>query len=188
MKIAIAITGASGSIYAKILLDKILLLKDIIKEVSLTYSSNAKTVWELEMGNNTYINYPFKVYRKEDFFAPFASGSAAYDAMIICPCSMGTLARIAQGTSNDLICRGADVMIKERKKLICVIRETPYNLIHLRNMVSLTEAGGIIFPASPPFYNKPENIEMAVSMVIDRILQQIGIQSPNAYQWGIEQI
>ena len=183
MKIAIAITGASGSVYAKIMLDKLAELKDNFEEISLVWSGNAQTVWELELGNKDYTNYPFKVFGKDDFFAPFASGSAAYDALIICPCSMGTLGRIAAGMSNDLITRAADVLLKERKKLICVVRETPYNLIHLRNMTTITEAGGIICPATPSFYSKPQTIEEAVSTVTDRALQLAGVDL-KTYRWG----
>lgn len=183
MKIAIAITGASGAIYAKVILDKLVQIKDSLEEVSLVWSSNAKMVWELELGNKDYSNYPFKVFGKDDFFAPFASGSAAYDALIICPCSMGTLGRIASGISNDLVTRAADVMLKERKKLICIIRETPYNLIHLRNMTSVTEAGGIICPATPSFYSKPQTIEEAVATVTDRALQLAGADV-QSYRWG----
>ena len=130
-------------------------------------------------------NTPFKVYGKEDFFAPFASGSAGYDALIICPCSMGTLGRIASGISNDLITRAADVLLKERKKLICVVRETPYNLIHLRNMTAVTEAGGIICPATPSFYSKPQTIEEAAETVVDRALQLAGIDI-KTYRWGAQ--
>src|SRR5688572_18439767 len=140
MKIAVAVTGASGAIYAKVLLDKLLEVKTGTDEIGLVWSDNARTVWEHELGNADYKNYPFKVWEKNDFMAPFASGSAGYDMLIICPCSMGTAGRIAAGISNDLITRAADVMLKERRKLICVVRETPYNLIHLKNMTTITEA------------------------------------------------
>ncbi|HVE61068.1 MAG TPA: UbiX family flavin prenyltransferase, partial [Chitinophagaceae bacterium] len=113
----------------------------------------------------------------------FASGSAQYDAMIIIPCSMGTLARIAAGISNDLVTRGADVMLKERKKLVLVLRETPYNLIHIKNMKTVTLAGGIICPASPSFYSKPQTIEQAASTVVDRVLDLAGIKN-ESFRWG----
>lgn len=183
MKIAIAITGASGSIYAKVMLDKLSQLKENFAEIALVWSGNAQTVWELELGNKAYGHYPFQVFGKDDFFAPFASGSAGYDALIICPCSMGTLGRIASGMSNDLITRAADVLLKERKKLICVVRETPYNLIHLRNMTTITEAGGIICPATPSFYSKPQTIEEVAATVVDRALQLAGIDL-KTYRWG----
>jgi flavin prenyltransferase len=185
MKIAIAITGASGAIYTKVMLDKLSVIKDRFEDISLVWSGNAQDVWQLELGHKQYEQYPFKVYGKDDFFAPFASGSAGYDALLICPCSMGTLGRIASGISNDLITRAADVLLKERKKLICVVRETPYNLIHLRNMTALTEAGGIICPATPSFYSKPQTIEEATETVVDRALQLAGVDI-KTYRWGSE--
>lgn len=183
MKIAIAITGASGTIYAKVLLSQLQTVKDQVKEVSLVWSDNAKTVWQHELGNDDFEKLPFNSYDKNDFMAPFASGSSSYQALIICPCSMGTLGRIANGISNDLITRAADVMLKERRKLICVVRETPYNLIHLKNMTTVTEAGGIICPATPSFYSRPENMEEAVKTVTDRVLQLCGVEV-KGYKWG----
>lgn len=183
MKIAVAVTGASGSVYAKVLLEKLQQLEGQVSEVSLVWSTNAHTVWQHELNNTMYETFPFKVWDKHDFMAPFASGSAGYDALIICPCSMGTLGRIAGGMSNDLVTRGADVMLKERKKLICVVRETPYNLIHLRNMTAVTEAGGIICPATPSFYSKPETIEDAAYTVVHRVLQLTGL-NVDGYKWG----
>ena len=120
---------------------------------------------------------------KKDFSAPFASGSAKYDALIIVPCSMGTLGRVAAGISNDLITRGADVMLKERKKLVCVVRDTPYNLVHIKNMETVTLAGGIICPASPSFYSKPDNFEALAATVIDRVIDLVGLQN-NSFRWG----
>ena len=139
-KIVIAVTGASGSIYAKVLFDKLMLLKEQIDTVGLVFSNNAKQVWKYELGDESYEKLPYKIYSKDDFTAPFASGSAAYNIMIVCPCSMGTLARIAGGISNDLTTRAADVILKERRKLILVIRETPYSLIHINTMKTITEA------------------------------------------------
>ncbi len=183
LKIAVAVTGASGSVYAKLLLGQLELFKDQVAEVGLVWSDNAYTVWQHELGNTDYGNYPFKVWGKQDFLAPFASGSSSYNALIICPCSMGTLGRIASGISNDLVTRAADVMLKERRKLICVVRETPYNLVHLRNMLTVTEAGGIICPATPSFYSKPQTIEEVADTVIQRVLQLAGIET-NGYKWG----
>ncbi len=124
-KIIVAITGASGSIYAKVLLDKLVALQDQIDAVGIVMSDNAKDVWKFELDDTSYDNLPFKIYNKNDFFAPFASGSAKYESMVICPCSMGTMARIATGISNDLTTRAADVILKERRKLILVTRDTP---------------------------------------------------------------
>lgn len=183
MKIAVAITGASGSVYAKVLLDKLKQLSGQVKEVGIVWSDNAPTVWEHELGNKEYASYPFRVWAKNDFMAPFASGSAGYKALIICPCSMGTIGRIAAGISNDLITRAADVMLKERRTLICVARETPYNLVQLKNMTAVTEAGGIICPATPSFYSRPQTIEEVAGTVVDRVLQLAGIDT-GGYKWG----
>lgn len=183
MKIAVAITGASGSIYAQQLLLALQAAKDQVTEVSTVWSTNAHTVWQHELGNEDYLHFPFKSYDKNDFMAPFASGSSSYEALIICPCSMGVAGRIAAGISNDLVTRAADVMLKERRKLICVVRETPYNLIQLRNMTAITEAGGIICPATPSFYSKPQTIEEVVQTVIQRVIQLAGVRM-NGYRWG----
>lgn len=183
MKIAVAITGASGSIYASLLLKKLAEIKSQLTEVALVWSDNAKTVWEQELGNKDYDNFNFTTWHKNDFYAPFASGSADYAALIICPCSMGTLGRIAGGISDSLITRAADVMLKERRKLICVIREMPYNLIQINNMKLVTEAGGIICPASPSFYHQPKTMDEAMQTVVDRIINLCGLQS-GGYQWG----
>ena len=182
-KIIIAVTGASGSIYAKTLLDKMLLLKDQIDEVGVVFSKNAQEIWEYELDNQSISNYPFTRYTPSDFYAPFASGSAKFDAMIVCPCSMGTLGRIAHGTSDDLITRAADVILKEKRKLILVPRETPYNLIHIKNMEIIALAGGIICPATPSFYSKPATIQDAVNTVIDRVLDLLGLQN-KTHRWG----
>ncbi len=184
-KIAVSITGASGSIYAKLLLQKLAPLKEQISELSVVMTDNAKLVWKTELDDDTYNSFDAKYFSTKDFMAPFASGSAKYDALIIIPCSMGTLGRIASGMSDDLTTRAADVMLKERKKLICVIRDTPYNLIHIRNMETVTVAGGIICPASPSFYSKPQNIEQAAQTVVDRVLDLAGVQI-DSFRWGKE--
>lgn len=182
MKVAVAVTGASGAIYAKVLLDKLRALGEQLTEVSVVWTDNAYTVWQYELGNEKYKEYPFKVWSKSDFMAPFASGSSSYEALIICPCSMGTVGRIASGISNDLITRAADVMLKERRKLICVVRETPYNLIQLRNMTAITEAGGIICPATPSFYSNPQTIEDVAYTVVYRVLKLTGLDI-DGYKW-----
>jgi flavin prenyltransferase len=183
-KIIIAITGASGSIYAKLLLDFFTLQQDKNNiEVGVVMSDNAKTVWEHELGNQDYKNYSFTFYDKNNFYAPFASGSAKYDTMVVVPCSMGTLGRIANGISNDLLSRAADVILKERRKLILVARETPYNLIHIKNMKTVTEAGGIICPATPSFYSQPKTIEEVAQTVVSRIIDLIGLEN-ETYRWG----
>ena len=180
-KIIVAITGASGSIYAKLLLDFLSRQNNI--EVGVVMSDNAKTVWKHELENETYNDYSFTFYEKNNFYAPFASGSAKYDTMIVIPCSMGTLGRVANGISNDLLTRAADVILKEKRRLILVARETPYNLIHINNMKTVTEAGGIICPATPSFYSNPKTIEEAAQTVVNRVIDLIGLDS-NSYQWG----
>ena len=182
-KILLAITGASGSIYPKLLLDKLLSVPKQWSELSVVLTKNAKLVWKTELGDTSYANYKVNFYDKDDFLAPFASGSGQYNIMIIAPCSMGTLSRIATGISNDLITRAADVILKERKKLICMIRDTPYNLIHLKNMEAVTLAGGIICPATPSFYSLPKNVEELASTVTDRILDLAGLDV-DTYRWG----
>jgi len=182
-KIVVAITGASGSVYAKVLLDKLMVLKDQWQELSVVMSDNARSVWQAELGNTIYQDYQVKYFEKNDFFAPFASGSANYNIMIVAPCSMGSLGRIANGISDDLITRAADVILKERRKLILMIRDTPYNLIHIRNMETVTMAGGIICPATPSFYSLPKTIEEAAATVVDRILDLTGLQS-QSFRWG----
>jgi 4-hydroxy-3-polyprenylbenzoate decarboxylase len=182
-KIVVAITGASGSVYAKILLDKLQAASSQIEEVGVVMSMNAKTVWQTEIGDQSYQQYPFRFFEKQDFNAPFASGSARFNCMMVVPCSMGTLGRIASGVSDDLVTRAADVVLKERRKLILLIRETPYNLIHIKNMETVTLAGGIICPCSPSYYSKPQTIEAAAATVVDRALDLAGIDI-SSYRWG----
>ncbi len=182
-KIVIAITGASGSIYAKLILDKLLLIKNQWQALSVVMTENAKEVWKTELENESYKNYSVTSFSQHDFTAPFASGSGQYDTMIIIPCSMGTLGRIATGISDSLITRAADVVLKERRKLICVVRDTPYNLIHIRNMETVTLAGGIICPATPSFYSKPKTIEETASTVVDRVLDIAGFDV-KTFRWG----
>lgn len=182
-KIVVAVTGASGSVYASVLLEKLQSLSDQIEQVGVVLSDNAKDVWEYELGNRSFETLPFKLYDKKDFFAPFASGSAKYDTLIICPCSMGTMGRIAAGISDDLITRAADVILKERRKLILVVRDTPYSLIHINNMKTITEAGGIICPATPSFYSRPADFRELAATVVDRVIDLAGLNQ-NSYRWS----
>jgi 4-hydroxy-3-polyprenylbenzoate decarboxylase len=190
-KIIVGITGASGSIYAKVLLEKLAGLKSQIDTVGIVMSDNAKQVWETELhpapvpspkGEGKF-GVKMNFYGKNDFNAPFASGSANFKTMIICPCSMGTMARIATGVSNDLITRAADVILKERRRLILIPRDTPLSLIHINNMKTITEAGGIICPASPSFYSNPKTFEELASTVVDRVLDLCGLDV-KMYRWG----
>jgi len=146
-------------------------------------TENAREVWATELADESYREYESCFYDNRDFTAPFASGSGKFQTMIIIPCSMGTLGRIAGGVSNDLITRAADVILKERRKLICVVRESPYNLIHIRNMETITEAGGVICPATPSFYSKPATLEEMAATVVDRVLDLAGMNI-STFRWG----
>ena len=183
MKIIVAIGGSSGSIYAKILLDRLKVIVNQTEAIGVVMSDNAIYNWELEIGPWSKDEYPFTFYNKMDFMAPFASGSAKYEVMLICPCSMGLLGRIAAGISTDLTTRAADVILKERRKLIVVTREMPLSLIHIRNMETVTLAGGIICPATPSFYGKPSTIEEVAGTVIDRVLDLSGLDW-KSNRWG----
>jgi 4-hydroxy-3-polyprenylbenzoate decarboxylase len=182
-KIVVAVTGASGSIYARLLLEKLAGLQGQWDSVGVVMSENAKEVWQTELGNTAWSSHGFPFFSPRDFMAPFASGSGKYDTMIVIPCSMGTLGRIANGVSSDLITRAADVILKERRKLICVVRDTPYNLIHIRNMETVTLAGGIICPATPSFYSLPKTIDEVAATVVDRVLDLAGLDI-STYRWG----
>lgn len=182
-KIVVAVTGASGAIYAKLLLDTLQKLQEQVAEIGVVMSDNAKQVWAFELDNTAFTGYPFKFYSKSDFMAPFASGSAKFDTMVIVPCSMGTLGRIAAGVSDDLITRAADVILKERRKLILVARDTPLNLIQIRNMQTVTEAGGIVCPAVPSYYSKPKTIEDVAMTVVSRVVDLIGLDN-DSYRWA----
>ena len=181
-RIILAVTGASGAIYAQQLLLKLGSLENPPEEIAVIFSDTAREVWEYETGAKYVPEPPAKEYNNKSFHAPFASGSSHYDTMIICPASMGTTGRIANGTSDDLIARAADVILKERRKLIVVPRETPYNYIHIKNMETLTLAGAIICPASPSFYSRPETINELVITVVDRIIDLAGFEN-KGYQW-----
>lgn len=185
IQLIIGVTGASGAIYAKVLFDNLIHLHEQLADVAILFSENAKEVWRYELGNSDFEKLPFTFYSKDDFYSPVASGSAGYDAMIIVPCSMGTLGRIASGVSNDLMTRAADVMLKERRKLIFVTRETPLSLIHINNMKTVTEAGGIICPATPSFYSHPKTMEDLAATVTNRALELAGIDV-EGFKWGEE--
>jgi 4-hydroxy-3-polyprenylbenzoate decarboxylase len=181
-KIVLAITGASGSIYAYKILERLHQIQAPVKEIAVIFSDTGRLIWESEIGSQFHAEGSAKEYNNTNFHAPFASGSSQYDTMIICPASMGTAGRIANGTSDDLIARTADVMLKERRRLIIVPRETPYNLIHIDNLKKLTLAGAIICPASPSFYSNPKTIDDLVITVADRIIDLAGFDS-NGFRW-----
>lgn len=217
-KIIVAITGASGAIYAVKLLERLRGLpaavtglsgkagvpaepnpdQDMLRqrqadqlqrfpqrpaEVAVILTGNAEEIMLYETGAGYSPSGNEKLWNNHDFNAPFASGSSSYDTMIICPASMGMVGRIAHGVSDDLITRAADVMLKERRRLILVPRETPYSLIHITNMKLLTEAGAIICPATPSFYSRPQTIDDLVMTVIDRVLTLAGFNI-DTYRWN----
>jgi 4-hydroxy-3-polyprenylbenzoate decarboxylase len=179
MRLVIAGTGASGAIYLQRLLAQIDCIRN---ELHLVLSAFAKQVIHDELGE---LIVPDGVHEHNDrsMNVPFASGSTYFDAMVIVPCTMGTLGRIAAGTSDSLIHRAADVFLKERRKLVLVPRETPWNLIHVRNCATLIEAGAVILPAAPSFYSKPASAGEIADTVVHRILDQIGIPVPKAFRW-----
>lgn len=181
-KIVLAVTGASGSIYALKLLENLRQLKSPPEEIAVIFSETAREIWVAETGQKFAPLFPAKEYNNKTFYAPFASGSSSYDTMIICPASMGTTGRIANGTSDDLIARTADVMLKERRRLIIVPRETPYSLIHINNMKKLTLAGAIICPATPSFYSNPKTIDDLVMTVVNRIIDLARFDN-NSFRW-----
>ena len=182
MKLVIAATGASGAIYLQRLLEQV---DCAAHEVHLVMSAYARTVAKQELDN---FKIPAEVshHSESDMNVPFVSGSARFDAMVIVPCSMATLGRIASGCSDSVLLRAADVFLKERRKLVLVPRETPWNLIHARNVVTLLEAGAIVLPAIPSFYSRPSSVAAVVDTVVWRILDQIGLPSAHAYRWGRE--
>jgi 4-hydroxy-3-polyprenylbenzoate decarboxylase len=180
MNLVIAATGASGTIYLQRLLEQI---DRAAHEVHLVMSGHANQVARQELDN--FEIPPDVVQHSEgDMNVPFVSGSARFDAMVIVPCSMATLGRIASGSSDSALLRAADVFLKERRKLIVVPRETPWNLIHARNVVTLLEAGAVVLPAIPSFYSRPSSLNAVVDTVVWRILDQIGLPNPAAYRWA----
>ncbi len=180
MRFVFAATGASGAMYLQRLLDHV--AADGGHEVHLVLSGYARQVVREEIGE---LRVPAGTVEHSDksMNAPFASGSTRWDAMVVMPCSMGTVGRIAAGTSESLILRAADVFLKERRKLVLVPRETPWNLIHARNVVAVMEAGAQVLPAMPSFYSGPKSIEELVDTVVWRVLDQIGVEAPEACRW-----
>ena len=179
MRLVLAATGASGAVYLQRLIHY---LDTAEHELHIVFSPYAKQVIHDEIGE---LNLPAGMVEHSDksMNAPFASGSTKFDAMIVIPCSMSTLGRIANGISESLILRAADVFLKERRKLILVPRESPWNLIHARNALAVMEAGAILVPASPSFYTRPANLIELADTVVWRILDQLGVNVPNARRW-----
>ena len=181
MKVVVAITAASGAIYARQLLEMLIESAEV-ERIAVIYSTNARAVVAHE-GEKMPNSEKIELFENENMFASPASGSARWDAMVVVPSSVGTIGRVASGVSQTLIERAADVMLKERRRLIFVVRETPYSLIHLRNMTTLTEAGAVILPATPSFYSRPETIEAVCQTVTERITAMLGL-SGERYEWG----
>ena len=184
MRLVVGITGASGSIYAArslSFLQSVAVARGI--EVDVVFSKTGRLVWRHEIGTDP-ASYGFPIHAPGDMTAPFASGSARYDAMVVVPCSAGSLARISMGISHDLVGRAADVMLKERRPLVLVLRESPYGLIHIKNMVAVTEAGACVMPASPSFYSGAKTIEQAVDTVVARMFDQVGIENDLVRRWS----
>ena len=179
MKLVIGASGASGAIYLQRLLARI---DPLAHEVHLVLSPFAKQVIAEEIGELA-VPEGVRLHGDKSMNVPFASGSARFDAMVVVPCSMGTIGRIAAGTSDTALLRAADVFLKERRKLILVPRETPWNLIHARNVVTLLEAGATVMPASPGFYSRPQTVEEVADTVVARILDQLGLPNPGAFRW-----
>jgi 4-hydroxy-3-polyprenylbenzoate decarboxylase len=181
MNIIVAITGASGAIYARQVLD-ILTNNEEVMRVALVLSDHAHDVVEAE-GVTLPQSEKIELFSNDDMWSSLASGSARWDSMIVVPCSMGTVGRIASGVSRTLIERAADVMLKERRKLVTVVREAPYSLIHLRNLTTITEAGAIVVPASPSFYLQPKSIEELTMTISQRAVEMLGIEVKHR-SWG----
>lgn len=184
----VAISGASGAIYAKRLLE---VLPQVYDSIYLSASDNAIGIMHDELGANALADLipadsrlQFSMLDSGDISAPPASGSHDYEGLVVIPCSMGVVGRITSGVSNDLVTRAADVCLKERRKLILVVREAPLSLIHLRNMTALTEAGAMILPAAPAFYGKPQSTDDLVDFIVDRVLQTLGLDIRLTKGWG----
>ncbi|MBN2663451.1 MAG: UbiX family flavin prenyltransferase [Bacteroidales bacterium] len=175
MKLILGITGASGSIYAKRIIEIVKQYPQLVENLAIVFTDTAIKVWQHEIDDLKIENIPFEIFKNDNYFVPFASGSANYDAMVVCPCSMGTMAKIANSIADNLLTRAADVMLKESRNLIIVPRETPVNLIHISNMKKLVLAGAKICPASPSFYSKPTSIQQVVDTVVQKIFQLLKV-------------
>jgi 4-hydroxy-3-polyprenylbenzoate decarboxylase len=184
MKLLVAITGASGALYAKRLLQALAEAQksDADLQVGICFSSNGRRVWREELGAED--TGGFREYANDDFTCSFASGSALWHAVVAVPCSVGRVGRIASGMAEDLVGRAADVALKERRKLILVVRETPLSLIHLENLLTVARAGAVVLPAAPSFYGKPDSVTAVVDTVVARVLDQLGIDGRPASRWG----
>lgn len=184
-KLVVGITGASGAPYARRLLA---VLRERAAagevEVAVCVSESAPEVWALECEGDLREDVGVRVWEGRDYSAPFASGSAAWDAMVIIPCSMATVAKVAHGVSDTLLTRAADVMLKERRRLVMVPRETPLNLVHIENLAQLLRAGALVLPAMPSFYGRPRSVDDLVDTVVARTLDHLGVAHDLSRRWG----
>ena len=183
-RIVVAVTGASGSLYARLLCGR-LAASEAVGEIALIVTGNGRRVAAYEDRIDWMDDPRYTLYDDGDLFGAPASGSARYDAMAVVPCSMGMAGRIASGVSDSLASRAADVMLKERRRLVLVTREAPLSAIHLHNLLRLTEAGAIVCPASPSFYSKPATVEQLCGTIVERVLSLLGVDAPH-YEWGAE--
>lgn len=182
MKLVVAVSGATGAPYARKLLDFLAEHGPAAGVTAdLVFTTTGKQVWAQEIGGAP--RYPFKTWSNMDFTAPFASGSSQYDAMVVIPCSAGALSRIAYGLSIDLVGRAADVMLKERKRLLLVLRETPLSLVHARAITQVIEAGAVVMPASPSFYSGARTVDELVGTVVARVLDRLGLPNDLMQRW-----
>ena len=187
MKLVLGVSGASGAPYA---LRTLQFLagpgRDAGIETDVVFTKTGRVVWNHEVGVDP-ASFGFRIWPAGDMTAPFASGSARYDAMLIVPCSAGCLARIAHGMSMDLVGRAADVMLKERRPLVMVLRETPFSLVHVKNLELAVSAGAIVMPAAPSFYSRPATMEALLDTVVARALDRLGIDNELVRRWsGLE--
>jgi len=183
VKIVVAITGASGALYAQRLLDN---LDPLQHEIQVILSNYAQAVIAEELPDGLRLPDGVRRHELKNMNVPFASGSNPFDAMVVIPCTMGTLGRIAHGLSEDVLLRAADVMLKERRKLILVPRETPLNLVHVKNFELLLQAGATILPANPSFYTKPQSVTAVVDTVVARVLDHLGVPQRLVPRWQEE--
>ena len=183
MKLVLGVTGASGAPYADRMVRWLATEgRERGVETHLVFTKTGRLVWQHEVGTDPR-DHDLPIWGPLDMTAPFASGSARFEAMAVVPCTAGSLARIAHGISSDLVGRAADVMLKERRRLVLCVREAPYSLVHLRNMQAVTEAGAVVLPASPNFYGKPENMDALLDSVVGRVLDQLGIDNDVTHRW-----
>jgi 4-hydroxy-3-polyprenylbenzoate decarboxylase len=181
-KIVVGVTGASGAPYARRVIEVLRARGDV--ELGVCISQTAPEVWALECGGDLREAAGVPVWGVRDYKAPFASGSARWSAMVVVPCSMGTAARIAHGISDTLLTRAADVMLKERRPLVVVPRETPLGLVHLENLTQLARLGAVVLPAMPSFYGRPTSLDQAIDTVVGRIFDHLGVEHDLLRRWG----